>query len=85
MREYVVDINSVKEGSKIILNDNTEYIVIEKRKENGQNYLVVCTTKSPIIPYIFKYEIDKDKILIVEEKSNKILETIYLKMIKENS
>ena len=80
-----MDINSLKEGAKIVLDDNNEYIIIEKRKEKNQNYLVCCTIKSPIIPYVFKYEIDEDKILIAEENNNEILETIYLKMIKENS
>ena len=80
-----MNINDLKVGAKIILNDNSEYIIVEKRKENGENYLVCCTTRKPILPFVFKYEIDGDNILIRTEKNNKILETIYIKMIKENS
>lgn len=76
---------NLEAGTKIKLNDNSEYIIIEKRKENGENYLVCCTTKKPIIPVVFKYAMDEDKILIIKENNNEILETIYIKMIKENS
>lgn len=80
-----MDVKDLKLGATIVLDDDSEYMVIEKRKEKGKKYLVCSTTKRPIKPCIFRYEIEEEKILIIEEDDNKILETIYLKMIKENS
>lgn len=83
--ENYMNINDLKIGSKITLNDNSEYIIIEKRKENGDNYLICSTIKKPIVPYVFKYKIEDDKILIETEENSEILKIIYVKMIKENT
>ena len=57
-----MDIKDLKLGATIVLDDDSEYMVIEKRKEKGKKYLVCSTTKRPIKPCIFRYEIEEEKI-----------------------
>lgn len=80
-----MNVSDLKIGSKMTLSGNREFRIVDIRKEHGKDYIVCSTNKKPILPIVFEYKADGEKIKVREEKDNKILMEIYNKMIKENS
>ena len=80
-----MNVEDLKIGSKITLEGNREFRIVDIRKEENKDYIVCCTNSKPILPIIFEYKVDGNKIKVRAEKDNKILESICKKMMKENS
>ena len=80
-----MDISDLKVGAKMTLKGNREFRIVDIRKEKDKNYIVCSTNQKPIMPVVFEYKAEGEKIKVREEKDNKILIQIYNKMIKENS
>lgn len=79
-----MDVKDLKIGSKIILKGNREFRIMDIRKEEGKDYIVCSTNKKPILPVVFEYKSDGDKIRVRVEEDNEILKSIFGKMIVEN-
>ena len=80
-----MSIEDLQLGAKITLSGNREYRIINIRKEDEKDYIVCCTNKPPILPVVFEYRVDGEKIKVRLEKNNEILKTIFVKIIEENS
>ena len=80
-----MNVEELEIGSKITLQGNREFRIVDIRKEENKDYIVCCTNSKPILPIIFEYKVDGNKIKVRAENDNKILESICKKMIKENS
>lgn len=80
-----MNIEDLKLGAKITLKGNREYRIIDIRKEEGKDYLVCCTNQKPILPVVFEYKIEGEKVKVRLEEKNDILTKIFAKMIQENS
>ena len=80
-----MNVKDLKLGAKMTLEGNREFRIVDLRKEENKDYIVCCTNSKPILPVVFEYKVENDKIRVRAEKDNKILESIYKKMLKENS
>lgn len=78
-------VEDLKLGAKITLAGNREYRIVDVRKEDGKDYIVCCTNKKPILPVVFEYKLNGEKIKVRLEENNDILTKIFSKMIKENT
>lgn len=80
-----MDVKDLKIGAKITLKRNKEFRIIDIRKENEKDYIVCSTNEKPILPIVFEYKQEGEKIKIRLEEDDEILKKIFAKMVKENS
>ena len=80
-----MELKDLKFGTKITLAGNREYRIVDIRKEENKDYLVCCTNQKPILPIVFEYKIEGEKIKVRLEENNDVLTKIFKKMFEQNS
>lgn len=80
-----MDVKDLKIGAKVTLKGNKEFRILDIRKESDKDYIVCSTNEKPILPIVFEYKQEGEKIKIRLEEDDEILKKIFAKMVKENS